>query len=477
MKTDELPKQGPDGPVPPDVTSVAAAGGWIPARALAPKIALAYAFVSSLWIFFSGQLLHRLVHDPDTLMLLENVKGWLFVLVTAGLLYWTLGTYFQQIRRSAHRLQDSEERLRLATEAALMGTWDRDLKTGQLFWSAIQERLMGYEPGTFPGTPEAFLELLHPDSVEAHAAAQQRARKGDGRFEAELHYRLRDGRERWGFLSGKMILDGQGKPARLVGVQLDITQRKQSEEVVRRLNADLEQRVRDRTAQLEAANKELEAFSFSVSHDLRAPLRGIDGWSQALQEDCAPQLDERGRQFLSRIRAETVRMARLIDDLLQLSRVSRAEMAPGPVDLSALAEAVANRLREAEPDRPMQFVIQPGLTVHGDARLLEIALTNLLGNAAKFTGPRNPARIEFGRAEQAGRSVFFVRDNGVGFNMAYASRLFGAFQRLHPMSEFPGTGIGLATVQRVLHRHGGQIWAEAELGQGATFSFVFDEKS
>jgi signal transduction histidine kinase len=254
----------------------------------------------------------------------------------------------------------------------------------------------------------------------------------------------------------------------------DITERKHAEEGVRRLNAELDRRVRDRTAQLEAVNTELEAFSYSVSHDLRAPLRGIDGWSLALIEDYSDKLDGRAREYLGRVRGESQRMGQLIDDLLQLARVTRDHMERGTLNLTAMANEIDERLRHRQPERSVEFSAQSGLTALGDARLIDVALTNLLENAWKFSGPRPTARIEFGRLGTAGENVFFVHDNGVGFDMAYAHKLFGAFQRLHRASEFSGTGIGLATVKRIVLRHGGRVWAEAQLDRGATFYFTLE---
>jgi PAS domain S-box-containing protein len=256
--------------------------------------------------------------------------------------------------------------------------------------------------------------------------------------------------------------------------QQELAARKQAEEEIRKLNAELEQRVRERTAQLETTNKELEAFSYSVSHDLRAPLHGIDGWSQALLEDYGDKFDEQGRKYIERVRSETQQMGHLIEDMLQLSRLTRAEMIKEPVNLSALAHAIAKRLQAAEPLRKVGFNIQAGLTAEGDSHLLEVVLTNLFGNALKFTSKRADAHIEFGSTESQGKRVFFVRDNGAGFDMAYSQKLFGAFQRMHKASEFSGTGVGLATVQRIVHRHGGQVWAEAEVDSGATFYFTLE---
>ena len=225
-------------------------------------------------------------------------------------------------------------------------------------------------------------------------------------------------------------------------------------------------------AQLEAANRELEAFCYSVSHDLRAPLRGIDGFSQALLEDYSQNLDQIGKQHLERVRAAAQRMSALIDDLLDLSRITRAEIQREQIDLSEMALAVAQELSQHDPARKVEFAIAPDLEAEGDPGLLHAVLENLLGNGWKFTSRRPAARIEFGRIQANGESVFFVRDNGAGFDPAYAQRLFGAFQRLHATAEFPGTGVGLASVQRIIHRHGGRLWAEGAVNEGATFFFT-----
>jgi light-regulated signal transduction histidine kinase (bacteriophytochrome) len=263
-------------------------------------------------------------------------------------------------------------------------------------------------------------------------------------------------------------------------LQLEITQHLQTQQEIHELNQELELRVLERTAQLKAANDELEAFSYSVSHDLRAPLRSIDGFSKALLEDYGETLGSDGQQFLRRVRRASQRMAQLIDDLLKLSRITRGEMIRKSVDLSLLAKEVLDGLQQAEPSRHLTANVQENICAEGDVRLLRVVMDNLLGNAWKFTSHRQQAVIDFGVVDHATAPdgtaargpIFFVRDNGAGFDQAYADKLFGVFQRLHHESEFPGTGVGLATVKRIIQRHGGNIWAEGMSNRGATFYFT-----
>jgi len=271
--------------------------------------------------------------------------------------------------------------------------------------------------------------------------------------------------KRWLHTKKVPILDGEGTPIYLLGISQDITERRAAQ-----------RELLEAKEAVEAANLELEAFSYSVAHDLRSPLRAIDGFSQALLEDYGPKLEGDGRDYLQRVRASAQHMAELIDDLLTLSRVTRAEMRRERVDVSDLARTIMARLQTVAPERRVEVVIPDGLAGSGDPGLLGVVLENLLGNAWKFTSKRKEARIEVGATHQDGAKAFFVRDDGAGFDMAYASRLFGVFQRLHHVNEFEGTGIGLATVQRIVKRHGGRVWATGEIDRGATFYFTLAEE-
>lgn len=333
------------------------------------------------------------------------------------------------------------------------------------------EEMLGYPMTELVG--RKFLELVHPDDMEGTLQALSTLSAQNSVLNFTNRYRHKDGSYRW--------IEWRSYP---VGTMIyasarDITERKRAEDEISRLNeelhrhaAQLEQQVAARTAQLEAANKELEAFSYSASHDLRAPLQTIDGFSRALLEDYGDKLDAVAKDYLQRLRAAAQHMAGLIDDLLKLSRLTRADMALEPVDLGELARAVADELRAQEPAREVAFEIAADAIVQGDKRLLAILIQNLLGNAWKFTSKHPRARIEFGVAERDGERVYYVRDDGAGFDMTRVDKLFIPFQRLHTTSDFPGQGIGLATVRRIVARHGGRIWAEAMPEQGATFYFT-----
>jgi PAS domain S-box-containing protein len=303
----------------------------------------------------------------------------------------------------------------------------------------------------------------------------------DGHDDVEIRLRhFQTGEPIWVYYYLFSVKDATGKPIGWATVGHDITERRKAEAEIRQLNAELEQRVRDRTAELEAANQELEAFSYSVSHDLRAPLRAIDGFDRILVEDYADRLDDEGRRVLGVISRETQRMGQLIDDLLAFSRLSRQPMQLTEVHLKALAQAEYERCAAQEPDRRIEFKLHPLPSVQADAAMLRQVLANLLSNAVKFTRPREAAVIEIGVMESRrdedipplqSSIAFFVRDNGVGFDMKYVETLFGVFQRLHSTEEFEGTGVGLALVQRVIRRHGGRVWAEGKVNEGAAFYF------
>ncbi len=345
----------------------------------------------------------------------------------------------------------------------------RDLNGRILFWNTGSEQMYGWKAEeALEKTTHALLKTEYPraeEEIKARVLAH-------GHWEGELVHARKDGQRL--VIASHWVLhrDENDKPKAILEVNNDITERKQAEREIRRLNEELEQRVADRTAQLQAANNELEAFSYSVSHDLRAPLRHIDGFSQALLEDYTDKLDDAGKSYLREVRSASQEMAQLIEDVLQLARVTRSEMRREVINLSDLAQAVAAELKKREPKRKVHLELKEELTTRGDKRLLRIVLTNLLENAWKFTSKRAEARITFGREQQNGESAYFIRDNGAGFDMAYAGKLFGAFQRLHTTGEFEGTGIGLATVQRIVNRHGGRVWAEGKVDQGATFFFT-----
>jgi PAS domain S-box-containing protein len=378
-----------------------------------------------------------------------------------------------QVKRTEMSLRDSEERLNILVEhaPAALAMFDRNMRYLHVSRRWKDDFKLGDRDlrGTshyelFPEIPRRWMDI------------HRRGLEGEILHSESDQFERSDGSGQWLRWDVRPWRNGEDKIGGIVIFSEDITVRKQAEETLVQFNAELEKRVRERTAQLEASNREMESFTYSVSHDLRAPLRGIDGWSCALVEDYGPGLDDRARQYLDRVRSEAQRMGHLIDDLLHLSRIARSKLSFTRVDMTALAGTIVSRLRDADPSRNTEFVIEPGLSTQGDAHLLEIALTNLFDNAVKFSSKRAHARVEFGASDRCDRDKpgpqFYIRDNGAGFDMAYANQLFAPFQRLHSCGEFPGSGIGLATVQRILHRHGGSIVPESHPQQGATFYFT-----
>ncbi len=394
-----------------------------------------------------------------SLRFILGLYGFIFLL-TCGLAYILLKTFTS--------LKEAEERTHLLVEATPNGIIMVDREGKITLVNTLTEQLFGYRREEILGQK---IEILVPERYRGKhqgyrnsffANPETRA-MGVGR---DLYGLRRDGSEMPIEIGLNPITTPEG--TFILAAIIDITERKRAEEEIKKLNENLERRA----IELETVNKELEAFSYSVSHDLRAPLRSMDGFSQALLEDYGDKLDADGQDYIRRVRAGSQQMGQLIDDMLNLSRVSRKELSLETVNLGSLAQAIAAELKRSEPERQVEFVIAEGISAKGDERLLRVALENLLGNAWKFTGKHPRARIEFGTEQTNGGQVCYVRDDGAGFDMAYADKLFGAFQRLHARTDFPGTGIGLATVQRIINRHGGRVWAEGKVGKGATFYFT-----
>jgi PAS domain S-box-containing protein len=379
----------------------------------------------------------------------------------------TLMEYERLVAERTEQLRQSEAKFSKAFQASPAAISIASLPDGR--WIDVNDALLGmtgYDREEVIGKTSAELGLV---DAEARAKILEAIRTQGTVRNVEIQVRTKS-QDLLDVLVSVEQVEINGQACGLT-IQYDITELKRAEREVRRLNDDLEKR----QIALEAANKELESFSYSVAHDLRRPLRSIDGFSQILLEDFTDTLDAEGKKYLQKVRDSAQEMARLIDDLLMLSRVTRSDLRREPVDLTALTRSVLVRLQRNEPGRQMEFIISDGLMVDADARLLSILMENLLGNAWKFTSKRPIARVEVGVRQEDTNPVYFVRDNGAGFDMAYAGKLFGVFQRLHSDDEFEGTGIGLATAQRIIRRHGGQVWAEGEVGRGATVYFTLNE--
>ena len=392
---------------------------------------------------------------------------------------------------TTHQLVEQQLHLQISALAAADNGIMISNAQGRILWvNPAFTRLTGYTPEEAIGNTPRLLKSCKQDQA-VYRDLWDTILSGKV-WRRQLVNRCKDGSLYTEEQTITPVLDEHGTVSHFIAIKHDVTERQRAQEEIRRLNEELDERVRQRTAELTAVNRELEAFSSSVSHDLRAPLRSIQGFSKLLLDDYAEQLEAQGKHYLHRVFAASQRMQRLIDDLLDLARLACTELRRERVDLSALAQTIAAEISKADPGRPVEFVIAPNMAAYGDPRLLRGVLENLLNNAWKYTSKHRTARIEFGQvpiaeyglrnaqSESAQSAIrdspsamaFFVRDDGAGFDPSFAHKLFAPFRRLHSESEFEGTGIGLAIVQRIVHRHGGRIWAEGDVEQGATFYFT-----
>jgi PAS domain S-box-containing protein len=373
-------------------------------------------------------------------------------------------------------LRRSEELLRLAQQGARVGSFDYDPVKKISEWSPELEALYGLKPGEYRGSYDQWKALIYPADLPYVESRLDEAMT-TGQFETEWRIVQPGGTIRWLAARGQVLWDDSGKPVRMVGVNFDITERKQVESILH-----------DRTQELAAANRDLESFSYSVSHDLRNPLHTIGSFAMFLLEDYADRLDEEGQDYIRRINSGVKKMQTLIDDMLSLSRIGRQEMKREKVDLSAIVFNYLQELKSMQPERHVELIIQEQVYAGADPRLIHLALENLLRNAWKFTSKKGKTRIEFGTVTSTSlgnrlsesrwpsgveaHPVYFIRDNGQGFDQQFAEKIFEPFKRVHAEKEFSGTGVGLSIVKRVIVRHGGRVWAEGEVGKGATFYFT-----
>ncbi|MBI2400597.1 MAG: PAS domain S-box protein [Deltaproteobacteria bacterium] len=400
---------------------------------------------------------------------------------TRGKTYALCGvsTDITNLKKTEEALKKSEHSLREAQRIAHIGNWEWDMDKTFFYKSDEVLRIFGRKDADIESLAD-YLNAVHPDDREKVIMSSRKALETEQTCSVDARIIRGDGAERIVHMQGEVARDASGKPMRMAGIVQDITERKQAEDELKKLYRELERRVEERTLELKRANEdlaaaktEIETFTYSVAHDLRSPLRLIDGFTILLLKKQRERLDRDGQDHLERIRASVKRMGQLIDDLMNFSFVIRAEVVTGTVDLSAIAMVIATDLEKADPEKKSNFIIDGGLSASGDEKFLRMVLENLLGNAWKFTSKKTGPVIEFRKCgEEAGMDVFCVKDNGIGFDMANADRIFQPFQRLHSQDEFPGTGIGLATVKHIVQRHGGRVWAEGTTGEGAVFYFT-----
>ncbi len=377
-------------------------------------------------------------------------------------------------RKAEKELLESRERLAFALDGANDGLWDVQMKTGSVYLSPRACEILGYTQENIHNTVKVWTDLIYPPDLPAmQVALDNYFAANAGYFSLEQRLRTKQGELKWILTRGKVVSNNDlTGPTRMVGTYTDITKKKESEQEILHLNESLEHKVIERTQQLEAANKDLESFSYSVSHDLRAPLRHIDGFVSILLNDFQEDLPQEAKRYLNTIIASAKQMGTLIDDLLKFSRTGRLEMNKKTFSMDRVVANAINQVMQIQATHPIEWIINPLPEAFGDENLLQLAWVNLVENAVKYSWNCSNPKIEIGTITKQSETIFYIRDNGVGFDMQYAQKLFGVFQRMHSEAEFEGTGIGLANVHRIITRHGGKIWAEAEPNKGATFSFL-----
>lgn len=386
-------------------------------------------------------------------------------------------------KKKDEMLRDSEERLRLAGDSTGLGTWDYDVskKTMTVSKRAAELFNLGDDPKSVAF--DRFLEAIHPEDRPIVGEKINRCLAPDVPYDDDMEFRVAmpAGGVRWVLAKARAFVDDpdrkKGQADRLIGTVFDVTERRRKKLEAEEVKEELETKVKDRTSRLTEVNKELETFAYSASHDLRAPLRKIAAFSDAVIKSAGGKLNTEEQSYLDTIRQAAAKMQSLIDDQLKLARVTRKPLAQDDCDLSKIAREAAEELRKGDPERKVEFVIADGVVTRGDRELLAIALGNLFANAWKFTGKHPTARIEFGETRSGDAPAYFVRDDGAGFDMEFAHKLFGTFQRLHSEEEFPGTGVGLGLVERIIRRHRGRAWAEGGVEKGATFFFTLNTEA
>ena len=435
-------------------------------RLAALRIVITYTFFAALWIYSSDLALNLFVHDPAIVVRFSVLKGFFFIIVTGAILYQLIASYIETSKRIGENLKESEERFRTMANSIPQLAWIAQ-PDGYVVW--YNERWYNYT-GTTPEQMRGWgwKQLHDPEVLSRVMKKWEDSIVTGNQFEMEFPLQGSDGQVR-SFLTRVMPFeDSRGNVVQWFGTSTDITELKRAENALQERAAKLE----ELTGQLEAANKELESFSYYVSHDLREPLRAIDGFSRMLARDLRDKLDEESKRRLDVIREKAGKMDQLIEDVLFFSRMSRQEFSTTLVDVEKLVTEVWNELRENHPQRRFAINISRLPHCYADEQMIRQVFVNLLSNAIKFTKARETAEIEVGGDEKKDECLYYVKDNGAGFDMRFSGKLFRLFQRLHSEEEFEGTGVGLSIINRIIERHGGRIWAEGKADEGATFSFA-----